>query len=107
LYCLLHFDHLVIAMVCWEFLQVCIHQGYREPFQGRWSAMADLLGFVFICDPSGVGRCASDCLVKSRFPALQLESVHVSKEYNFLVSLLYWLLFTTSAVLMRGWNPGT
>lgn len=45
------------------YVQVCIDHSNWEPFQGRWSAMAHLLGPLLFHHPVGVGCWACFCMV--------------------------------------------
>jgi hypothetical protein len=54
------FLHCVSVFFCW---QICIDPSNKESFQGRWAAMASLLGLVFFHNPIWGSYCTNVFLV--------------------------------------------
>lgn len=80
------------------YVQVCIDHSNWEPFQGRWSAMAHLLGPLLFHHPVGVGCWACVCMVL-RLPIIFSITLHF-----FLwkpIMILWQILYKILHLLMR------
>lgn len=69
--------------------QVCINQSNWESFQGRWSAMANLLGYLLFHHTLGAWSRACVCMVNGFFhPPQSLLTISPISETQFVAKIL-------------------